>query len=70
MVGSVMAGEIHKVFDRKQQTRRDAIPNPFITAECMGVLQNNIWRWAGCLTAVSAASLAKSSQVSGSKPRV
>lgn len=32
MMGSLVVGEMHKIFDRKEQTRMAAIPNPFITA--------------------------------------
>lgn len=42
MVASVVAGEMHEVFDRKQQTRRAAVPNPFITAECIGMPQDKV----------------------------
>lgn len=41
MLDSAVAREKHKVFDGGQHTRGVcANPNPFITAECIGMLQN------------------------------
>lgn len=38
------------------------VPNPVATAECIGMPQNKIRRWADCFTAISTVSLAKSSK--------